>query len=76
MPEVEQDRAADRERGGCRPGKGLDWVLPPSLLPPRMSVQLAFELPTIDLVISNTKVQGIDGVALIQRLRKDRPNCL
>jgi hypothetical protein len=25
------------------------------------AVQLAFELPTIDLVISNTKVQGIDG---------------
>jgi DNA-binding response OmpR family regulator len=38
------------------------------------AVQLANELPIIDLVISNTKVQGIDGVGLILRLRKDRPN--
>jgi two-component system, OmpR family, response regulator len=38
------------------------------------AVQLANELPTIDLVISNTKVQGIDGAALIQRLRQDKPN--
>jgi CheY-like chemotaxis protein len=37
------------------------------------AVQLANELPTIDLVISNTKVQGIDGAALIQRLRQDKP---
>ena len=37
------------------------------------AVQLANELPTTDLVISNTKVQGIDGVGLIARLRKDRP---
>ena len=37
------------------------------------AVQLANELPTIDLVISNTKVQGIDGAGLIQRLRKDKP---
>jgi DNA-binding response OmpR family regulator len=38
------------------------------------AVQLAVELPTCDLVISNTKVEGIDGVGLILRLRKDRPN--
>jgi DNA-binding NtrC family response regulator len=37
------------------------------------AVQLANALPTIDLVISNTKVQGIDGVGLILRLRQDRP---
>jgi DNA-binding response OmpR family regulator len=37
------------------------------------AVQLARELPTCDLVISNTKVEGIDGVGLIVRLRKDRP---
>jgi DNA-binding response OmpR family regulator len=38
------------------------------------AVQLALELPICDLVISNTKVEGIDGALLIQRLRKDRPN--
>jgi DNA-binding response OmpR family regulator len=38
------------------------------------AVQLANELPIIDLVISNTKVQGIDGVGLILRLRQDRPD--
>lgn len=37
------------------------------------AVQLAMDLPTVDLVISNTKVEGIDGALLIQRLRKDRP---
>jgi two-component system, OmpR family, response regulator len=37
------------------------------------AVQLANELPTIDLVISNTKVQGIDGAGLIKRLRQDKP---
>jgi two-component system OmpR family response regulator len=37
------------------------------------AVQLALELPTCDLVISNTKVQGIDGAGLVLRLRKDRP---
>jgi two-component system C4-dicarboxylate transport response regulator DctD len=37
------------------------------------AVQLAVELPICDLVISNTKVEGIDGVGLILRLRKDRP---
>jgi DNA-binding response OmpR family regulator len=37
------------------------------------AVQLAKELPTCDLVLSNTKVEGIDGVGLILRLRKDRP---
>lgn len=38
------------------------------------AVQLAHELPVIDLVISNTKVQGIDGVGLIIRLRQDQPD--
>jgi CheY-like chemotaxis protein len=38
------------------------------------AVQLTLQLPSIDLVISNTKVEGIDGVGLIQRLRKDRPD--
>jgi DNA-binding response OmpR family regulator len=37
------------------------------------AVQLALEVRSVDLVISNTKVQGIDGVGLIQLLRKDRP---
>lgn len=37
------------------------------------AVQLAHEMPSIDLVISNTKVEGIDGVGLILRLREDRP---
>jgi DNA-binding response OmpR family regulator len=37
------------------------------------AVQLALEIRSVDLVISNTKVEGIDGVGLIQRLRKDRP---
>ena len=37
------------------------------------AVQLALELPICDLVISNTKVEGIDGALLIKRLRKDRP---
>jgi DNA-binding response OmpR family regulator len=38
------------------------------------AVQLAFELPTVDLVISNTKVQGIDGAGLIKRLRTEQPD--
>jgi two-component system cell cycle response regulator CpdR len=37
------------------------------------AVQLALQLPSIDLVITNTKVEGMDGVGLILRLRKDRP---
>jgi DNA-binding response OmpR family regulator len=37
-------------------------------------VQLAMQLRSVDLVISNTKVEGIDGVGLILRLRKDRPD--
>jgi DNA-binding response OmpR family regulator len=35
--------------------------------------QLAFALDPCHLVISNTKVQGVDGVELIQTLRKERP---
>jgi DNA-binding NtrC family response regulator len=38
------------------------------------AVQLAMQLPSVDLVISNTKVEGIDGVGLILRLRKERPD--
>jgi CheY-like chemotaxis protein len=37
------------------------------------AVQLAMALPECDLVISNTKVEGIDGVGLILRLRQQRP---
>jgi DNA-binding response OmpR family regulator len=37
------------------------------------AVQLAFGLAVCDLVISNTKVQGVDGVNLIHRLRSERP---
>jgi len=37
-------------------------------------VQLAQELPSCDSVISNTKVEGTDGVGLIRRLRQDRPD--
>jgi two-component system OmpR family response regulator len=37
------------------------------------AIQLALDLSTCDLVISNTKVEGIDGALLIQRLRKERP---
>ena len=37
------------------------------------AVQLAHELPTCDLVLTNTKVEGSDGVGLILRLRKNRP---
>ncbi|MFL5460649.1 MAG: response regulator [Gemmatimonadales bacterium] len=38
------------------------------------AVQLAMQLRSIDLVISNTKVEGIDGVGLIKRLRENRPD--
>jgi DNA-binding response OmpR family regulator len=37
------------------------------------AVQLALGLSICDLVISNTKVQGADGVDLIQRLRDFKP---
>jgi DNA-binding NtrC family response regulator len=37
------------------------------------AVQLALQIPSVDLVISNTKVEGIDGVGLILRLREGRP---
>jgi DNA-binding NtrC family response regulator len=37
------------------------------------AVQLAIALESCDLVISNTKVEGIDGVGLILRLRQARP---
>jgi DNA-binding response OmpR family regulator len=37
------------------------------------AVQLTLQLPSIDLVLSNTKVEGIDGLGLILRLRKQRP---
>jgi DNA-binding response OmpR family regulator len=38
------------------------------------AVQLAAAFPQCDLVISNTKVAGADGVALIHQLREARPN--
>jgi DNA-binding NtrC family response regulator len=37
------------------------------------ATQLAMGLENCDLVISNTKVQGADGVELIQYLRKELP---
>jgi two-component system, OmpR family, response regulator len=37
------------------------------------AVQLAHALEPCDLVISNTRVQGTDGVDLINRLRRERP---
>ena len=38
------------------------------------ATQLAFALDPCDLVISNTKVEGADGVELIQYLRKRLPD--
>src|SRR5687768_16435904 len=38
------------------------------------ATQLAFALDPCDLVISNTKVEGADGVDLIQYLRKRLPD--
>jgi CheY-like chemotaxis protein len=37
------------------------------------ATQLAAALPQVDLVMSNTKVVGADGVALIRQLREIRP---
>ena len=37
------------------------------------ATQLAFALDPCHLVISNTKIQGVDGVELIQTLRKELP---
>jgi DNA-binding response OmpR family regulator len=37
------------------------------------AVQLAHALEPCDLLISNTKVEGVDGVELISRLRQERP---
>ena len=37
------------------------------------ATQLAMSLETCDLVISNTKVEGVEGVELIQYLRKELP---
>ena len=39
----------------------------------RSAVQLAHALRQCDLVISNTRVDGMPGVALIRQLRHDRP---
>jgi CheY-like chemotaxis protein len=39
----------------------------------RSAVQLAYALRRCDLVISNTRVDGMPGVALIRQLRHDRP---
>jgi DNA-binding NtrC family response regulator len=38
------------------------------------AIQLAFALEPCDMVISNTKVEGADGVELIHYLRKRRPD--
>jgi CheY-like chemotaxis protein len=38
------------------------------------ATQLAVTLESCDLVISNTKVQGMDGVELIAMLRQRKPN--
>ncbi len=38
------------------------------------AVELALSLETCDLVISNTKVTGVDGVDLIRELRQRRPD--
>ena len=37
------------------------------------ATQLAFALEPCHLVISNSKIQGVDGVELIQTLRKELP---
>jgi CheY-like chemotaxis protein len=39
----------------------------------RSAVQLAYALRQCDLVISNTRVDGMPGIALIRQLRHDRP---
>ncbi|HWB40294.1 MAG TPA: response regulator, partial [Gemmatimonadales bacterium] len=39
----------------------------------RSAVQLAYALRQCDLVISNTRVDGMQGIALIRQLRHDRP---
>jgi DNA-binding NtrC family response regulator len=38
------------------------------------ATQLAFALTPCDMVISNTKVEGADGIDLIQYLRKRKPD--
>jgi DNA-binding response OmpR family regulator len=38
------------------------------------AVQLAVALEPCDLLLSNTRVQDVDGVDLIHRLRQKRPN--
>lgn len=37
------------------------------------ATQLAISLKVCDLVISNTKVEGTEGVQLIKQLRRERP---
>ena len=39
----------------------------------RSAVELVYNLRRCDLVISNTKVDGVPGVELIRQLRHDRP---
>jgi DNA-binding response OmpR family regulator len=39
----------------------------------RSAVQLVYALRKCDLVISNTKVDGMSGIDLIRQLRHDRP---
>jgi DNA-binding response OmpR family regulator len=38
------------------------------------ATQLVFALDQCDLVLSNTKVEGADGVELVVQLRRKRPN--
>jgi DNA-binding response OmpR family regulator len=40
----------------------------------RSAVELAYTLRDCDLLISNTKVDGIPGIGLIHEIRRDRPN--
>jgi two-component system OmpR family response regulator len=39
----------------------------------RSAVELVYAMRTCDLVISNTKVDGMPGIELIRQLRHDRP---
>jgi two-component system OmpR family response regulator len=39
----------------------------------RSAVELAYALRECDLIISNTRVDGMPGVELIRQLRQDRP---
>jgi CheY-like chemotaxis protein len=40
----------------------------------RSALELAIQLPSVDLVITNTRLSGMDGPALIYLVRYMRPN--